>query len=44
MNWDEIKSTCPTWDNTSSLTWNLTVLDKYELIAKSENGSVQLPE
>lgn len=41
MNWNE--SINFTWTDLSSFTWGDVSLDKYELIAKAENGSIELP-
>lgn len=41
MKWNEAINF--TWNDLSSLTWGDLSLDKYELIAKAENGSIELP-
>lgn len=41
MKWNEAINF--TWNDLSSLTWGDVSLDKYELIAKAENGSIELP-
>lgn len=41
MNWNE--ALIFTWSDSSSFTWDVLTLDKYEFIAKAENGSIQLP-
>lgn len=41
MTWEELNNF--TYNELSTLTWNNLQLDKYELIAKAENGSIQLP-
>ncbi len=41
MNWNE--ASIFTWSDSSSFTWDVLTLDKYEFIAKAENGSIQLP-
>ena len=33
-----------TWGELKTLQWGDLALDKYELIAKAENGSIQLPD
>lgn len=42
MKWNELSNF--TWDELSHFTWGDLSLDKYELIAKSENGSITLPD
>lgn len=42
MNWNEVGHF--TWNDLSSFTWNDLSLDKYELIAKVENGSLLLSD
>lgn len=42
MKWNEANNF--TWNDLSSLTWGDASLDKYELIAKAENGSITLPD
>lgn len=41
MKWNELQNL--TWNDAHNFTWGDLSLDKYELIAKSENGSIQLP-
>ncbi|MCQ4832741.1 hypothetical protein [Hungatella sp. SL.1.14] len=42
MLWGELNNF--TWGELKTLQWGDVALDKYELIAKAENGSVQLPD
>ena len=41
MTWDEAKNF--TWNDLSNFKWEDIELDKYEILAKAENGSVVLP-
>jgi hypothetical protein len=42
MTWEEVENF--TWEELENLTWQEISRDKYELIAKAENGSISIPE